>query len=49
MAITLHIDQRAGAVYLRLDDATIVESEEVRDDRMAHPLTLRGLCLRKCG
>ena len=25
----LHVDQEAGALYLRLDDSTIVESEEI--------------------
>ena len=27
--IKLHIDKEADALYLRLDDATIVESEEI--------------------
>lgn len=30
MTIRLHLDQHADAVYLRLGDSTIVESEEVQ-------------------
>jgi uncharacterized protein YuzE len=26
----LHVDEKADALYIRLDDSTIVESEEVR-------------------